>query len=235
MLATRKIRFNDAVAAVAPGGAGAGPSIFRDRATWAVAGAKTLSDSTWWLMLFWMPDFMHRQFGLTGFAIGPPLALAYTGAAIGALLSGGLASRFLIRGHPVNRVRKIAMLVSGLLVLPLPLALYAPTAWAAAGVLALVLFAHQGFSTNLFALITDTTDRRKIGRVTSFATFCGNIGGMGIVKAAGMFLVAGLGYMPLFLFAAVSYLLALGWIQLWLPRIARIADPDEEPVLVHAH
>ena len=235
VLVTRKIRFNDAVTAVAPGAAGAGPSIFRERATWAVAGAKTLSDMTWWLMLFWMPDFMHRQFGLTGVAIGPPLALAYAGAAAGALLSGGLASQFLIKGYPVNRVRKLAMLISGLLVLPLPLALYAPTAWAAAGILALVLFAHQGFSTNLFALITDVTDRRKIGRVTSFATFCGNIGGMGIVKAAGMFLAAGLGYMPLFLFAAVSYLLALGWIQLWLPRIERIASSDDQPVLAAAH
>jgi ACS family hexuronate transporter-like MFS transporter len=157
------------------------------------------------------------------------------GAAAGALLSGGLASRFLMRGHPVNRVRKLAMLASGVLVLPLPLALYAPTAWAAAGVLALVLFAHQGFSTNLFALITDTTDRRQIGRVTSFATFCGNIGGMGIVKAAGMFLVAGLGYMPLFLFAAASYLLALAWIQAWLPRIELIGSSDHEPAGVTAH
>ena len=32
-------------------------------------------------------------------------------------------------------------------------------------------------STNLFALIADVTDKPKIGRVTSFAAFCGNIGG----------------------------------------------------------
>ncbi|MFD1189038.1 MULTISPECIES: MFS transporter [Phenylobacterium] len=198
---------------------GPAPSILKDRATWAIAGAKVLSDATWWLMLFWMPDFLNRQFGLSGVSIGPPIALAYAGAAAGALISGTVATRLLARGVSVDRARKGAMLVSGLMVLVLPLALFAKTPWEAAAVLAIVLAAHQGFSTNLFALIADVTDPAKIGRVTSVGAFCGNIGGMLIVKAAGMILTAGLGYSPLFLFAGASYLLALGWIQLWLPRI----------------
>ncbi len=225
LLATRRVTFEDSTPLAAPeaGVAPAPPTaILRDRAAWAVAGAKMLSDSTWWLLLFWMPDFLNRQFGLTGAAIAPPLALAYTGAAIGALTSGALATRFLRRGVSVNRVRKTAMLISGLLVLPLPLALQATSPFGAAGVLALVLAAHQGFSTNLFALITDVTDRSRIGRVTSFGVFSGNIGGMAILKIAGLVLAAGLGYLPLFLFAAVSYLLALGWIQLLVPRITPI-------------
>ena len=76
-----------------------------------------------------------------------------------------------------------------------------------------------------------------IGRVTSFATFCGNIGGMGIVKAAGMGLTAGLGYGPLFLFAAVSYLLALGWCSCGCPGSSRSAarSRDSEPVMAMAH
>ncbi len=198
---------------------GPAPSILKDRATWAIAGAKVLSDATWWLMLFWMPDFLNRQFGLSGVHIGPPIALAYAGAALGALVSGTVATRLLARGVSVDRARKGAMLVSGLMVLVLPLALLAKTPWEAAAVLAIVLAAHQGFSTNLFALIADVTAPAKIGRVTSVGAFCGNIGGMLIVKAAGLILTAGLGYSPLFLFAGASYLLALGWIQLWLPRI----------------
>jgi len=209
-------------------------SIFRERSTWAIAGAKVLSDSTWWLMLFWMPDFLNRQFGLTGVAIGPPLALAYAGAAAGSLVSGGLATHFLMRGAPLGRVRKVAMLISGLLVLVLPLATIATGPWQAAAILALVLAAHQGFSTNLFALITDVTDGRKIGRVSSFGSFCGNIGGMAIVKAAGMVLAAGLGYGPLFVFAGASYLLALGWIQLWLPRITIVQRGEHAIAPAHA-
>jgi len=171
---------------------------------------------------------MHRQFGVSGVALGGFVALAYTGAAAGSLISGTLATALMSRGLPVDRVRKGIMLGSGLLVLVLPATLAAPNAWAAAGILAVVLAAHQGFSTNLFALITDVTPTDKVGRVTSFGAFCGNIGGMGIVWAAGKVLTMGLGYGPLLLFASSSYLLALAWIQLWLPKITPL-----RPMPVH--
>ena len=76
-----------------------------------------------------------------------------------------------------------------------------------------------------------------MGRVTSFAAFCGNIGGMTIVKVAGLVLTAGLGYYPLFIFAGVSYLLALAWIHLLLPKITVVDGgsdaADVLPVSLH--
>ena len=219
LLITRKIKFDDAVSQSPVADTDGHHTIFRNRQTWTIAGAKVLSDATWWLMLFWMPDFLHRQFGVSGVALGPPLALAYVGAAVGSLASGGIATWFLGRGYSVNRVRKLVLLGSAMLVLPLPLAPHAPNYWVAALILAFVLAAHQGFSTNLFALITDIVPKKKIGRVTSFGAFCGNVGGVAITKVAGAVLAAGLGYLPLFAFASVSYLLALGWIQLMVPRI----------------
>ncbi|WP_397401467.1 MFS transporter [Phenylobacterium sp.] len=226
LVSTRKTNFGDVAVKAPPQVAAtpAGPklSILKDKATWAISGAKLLSDSTWWLLLFWMPDFLHRQYGISGVAIGPPLALAYAGGALGALVSGAAATHFLTRGYPVNRVRKLAMLISGLMVLVLPLASQADSAWGAAAILAVVLAAHQGFSTNLFALIADVTEKTKVGQVTSFAAFCGNIGGMTIVKVAGLVLTAGLGYYPLFVFAGASYLMALAWIHLLLPNIKTV-------------
>jgi ACS family hexuronate transporter-like MFS transporter len=138
-------------------------------------------------------------------------------------------------GGDLDRVRKGAMLIAGLAVVPVPLALYSGHLWSATLILALTLAGHQAFSTTLFATIADVTPRAKVGRVTAFGAFCGNLGGMAIVKIAGLVLSARLGYLPLFLFASVSYLLALGWIQLLLPRIRRAephADTDE---LVAAH
>ena len=232
LVSTRKTNFGDVAVKASPkvAAAPAGPklSILKDKATWAISGAKLLSDSTWWLLLFWMPDFLHRQYGISGVAIGPPLALAYAGGALGALVSGAAATHFLTRGYPVNRVRKLAMLISGLMVLVLPLASQAESAWGAAAILAVVLAAHQGFSTNLFALIADVTDKTKVGQVTSFAAFCGNIGGMTIVKVAGLVLTAGLGYYPLFVFAGASYLMALAWIHLLLPNIQTVDGAADE-------
>lgn len=195
--------------------------ILKDRRTWAIAVAKIFSDATWWLLLFWMPDFFNRQFGLSGLDLGLPLAVAYGGAAIGSLVGGIVPSRLLARGYDLNRVRKGALLVSALLVLPVPLALQTDHYWVAVAIMALTLAAHQGFSTNLFALIADVTPQAKVGRVTSFGAFCGNLGGMAIAKIAGLTLAAGLGYLPLFLFASISYLLGIGWIQLLLPRLQR--------------
>lgn len=227
LIVTRRIDFGPVepvIAAPSPSDDSApdyGP-ILKDRRTWAIAVAKILSDATWWLLLFWMPDFFNRQFGLSGVDLGPPLAVAYGGAALGSLAGGFIPARLLSRGYDLNRVRKGVLLVSALLVLPVPFALYSDNYWIAVGILALTLAAHQGFSTNLFALIADVTPQAKVGRVTAFGAFCGNLGGMAIAKVAGLTLAAGLGYLPLFLFASVSYLLGIGWIQLLLPRLPRL-------------
>ena len=41
------------------------------------------------------------------------------------------------------------------------------------------------------------------------------------ILVTGAVLTAGLGYTPLFVFAAMSYLLAVGWLHLLLPNIRR--------------
>ncbi|WP_260929666.1 MFS transporter [Novosphingobium sp. 9] len=221
MLGTRGVSFGDTRKAT--GNTQPISGILRERRTWTVALAKVLSDATWWLMLFWMPDYFNRAFGLSGVALGVPLAIAYLGSATGSLVSGYVSSHLLAKGWSVNRTRKTVMLISALCVLPVPLALHASSYGIAVGLMALTLAGHQGFSTSLFALIADVTPATKVGRVTGFGSFCGNLGGMAISKIAGLVLAAGLGYAPLFGFAAVSYLLALGWIQLMMPRI-RLAE-----------
>lgn len=198
--------------------------LLRDRRTWAVAGAKLLSDATWWLLLFWLPDFFHRQFGLSGVALGVPLALAYGGAAIGSLLGGVIPTRWLGRGASVNRVRKGVLLGAALAVMPIPLALATHSYPLAVLLMALALAGHQAFSTNVFAMIADIVPQRRVGRVTAFGAFCGNMGGVAIAKIAGLTLAAGLGYLPLLLFAGVAYLAAWGWIQLLLPRLTPVVD-----------
>lgn len=200
--------------------------LLRDRRTWAVAGAKLLSDATWWLLLFWLPDFFHRQFGLSGVALGVPLALAYGGAALGSLIGGTVPTRLLGRGTSVNAVRKGVLLAAALAVVPIPLALLTHSYPVAVLLMALALAGHQAFSTNVFAMIADIMPQSRVGRVTAFGSFCGNIGGVGVAKVAGLTLAAGLGYLPLLLFASIAYLAALAWIQLLLPRLVAI---DEEP------
>jgi MFS transporter, ACS family, hexuronate transporter len=201
-------------------GAPYGP-ILTERRTWAIVIAKALSDATWWLLNFWLPDFYRKEYGLTTSELAVPLAIAFLGSGLGAFVAGWASTGLLERGWSVDRVRKTVMLVSALVVTPVPFVLQLDSFWPVAVMMGVVLAGHQGFSLSLFSIITDVVPRSKVGRVTAFGAFCGNIGGMAIVWVTGQVLGAGIGYTPLFIFAAVSYLLALAWLHLLMPTIRR--------------
>jgi MFS transporter, ACS family, hexuronate transporter len=224
----RGVTFNDAATDPSEDGGGDdGASyghILTNIQTWAIVIAKALSDATWWLMGFWLPDFYRKTYQLTTEELAVPLSIAFIGSGGGAFLFGWISTRLLEKGWSVNRVRKTIMLISALIVLPLPLVLNLNAFWPVAIMMGLVMAGHQGFSLSIFSTITDVVPRAKVGRVTAFGAFMGNMAGATISKITGLVLAAGLGFTPLFIFAAVSYLLALGWLQLLMPRIVRIEE-----------
>ena len=80
--------------------------------------------------------------------------------------------------------------------------------------------AHQGWSANLFTLASDMFPRRAVGSVVGFGGLGGAIGGMLVAPAVGYWLDWSHGsYGPLFVVAGSAYLLALGIIQLLVPKI----------------
>lgn len=202
-------------------------SIFANRQTWGIVVAKALSDSTWWLMAFWLPSFYRETYKLSTTELAVPMAIAFLGSGAGALFAGWVSTRLLERGWSVNRVRKTVMLVSALVVLPLPLVLQLDAFWPVAIMMGLLMAGHQGFSLSIFSTITDVVPTAKVGRVTAFGAFCGNMAGAAISAITGRVLDAGFGFLPLLLFASVSYLLALAWFQLFLPTVKRYQQPAE--------
>ena len=195
--------------------------ILTNRKTWAIILAKALSDMTWWFINFWLADYYRKEFGLSTLELAVPLAIAFAGSGLGALLAGWASTRLLERGWPVNRVRKTVMLVSALIVAPLPLVLELNSFWPVAVMMGVVMAGHQGFSLSIFSTITDVVPNAKVGRVTAFGAFMGNMGGVVISLVAGRVLDAGMGFVPLFLFAASSYLIALAVFHWLLPNITR--------------
>ncbi len=194
-------------------------ALLRDRRTWAVAGAKALTDQIWWFMLFWTPDLFSKVFHLSQGQIGGPIAVIYTLAALGAVTSGLLFPALLRRGVTINGARKLSMLFYALLIVPIPLALHARSPWDAALLIGLALFAHQGFSTNIFGMTADIVPAQRVGSVIAAGAVCGNLTGMGIIKLTGWSLDAGIGYWPMFAMASVAYLLACAWVHFLLPVI----------------
>lgn len=190
------------------------------RQTWAFAIGKFLTDPIWWLYLFWIPDFLHRNHGLDLKSIGLPLVVIYLVADVGSIGGGWLSSAFIKRGWTVNRSRKTAMLICALAVVPIVFAAQASDLWVAVGLVSLAAAAHQGWSANIFTLVSDTFPRRAVGSVVGFGGMAGAVGGMLVSIVVGAILQSLKSYVPIFLIAGFAYLVALAVIHLLVPKLA---------------
>ncbi|MES2021225.1 MAG: MFS transporter [Pseudomonadota bacterium] len=208
-------------------------SILRSRETAAIAIAKILSDQVWFFMLLWLPDLFHRLFGLAQGTLGLPIALVYGMAACGALTGGYLPTRLIAHGWSVNRARKMTMLGYAVLVLPVVFVQSVESPWAAALLLGLVLFAHQGFSTNVFGVTTDITPARAVGSRIGIAAFCGNLCSVGMIAFQAYALEHGWGYAPALAICAGSYLSALLAIHLLIPVIVPVGERSADVIVAH--
>ena len=193
--------------------------LLRYRQTWAFALGKFLTDPVWWLYLFWIPDFLFRNYGINLSTIGLPLVAIYLIADVGSIGGGWLSSAFIKRGWSVNAGRKTAMLVCALAVLPMAFASKATDLWAAVALVGLAASAHQGWSANLFTLTSDMFPRQAVGSVVGLGGFAGAVGGMLIAKITGYILQTTGSYIPIFFMAAFAYLAALLVIHILVPKM----------------
>jgi ACS family hexuronate transporter-like MFS transporter len=189
------------------------------RQAWAFAAGKFLTDPVWWLYLFWIPDFLNRNYGLDLTRMGPPLIVIYLVADFGSIGGGWLSSAFIARGWTVNRARKIAMLTMALAVVPIVFASTVQNLWVAVALVSIAAAAHQGWSANLFTLTSDMFPKAAVGSVVGFGGMAGSIGGMLIAKVTAYLLQTTGSYVPVFLMAGFMYLIALGVIHLLVPRL----------------
>ena len=194
------------------------------RAAWAFFAAKFLTDPVWWFYLFWLPPFLHRGYGLDLVHLGAPLITIYAASAVGSVAGGWLSSALLKSGCTVAKARKIAMLVCALCVVAV---VFVPRAagnlWLTVALIAIAAAAHQGWSANLFTVVSDCFPRKAVGSVVGLGGLGGAIGGALVQPAIGKWLdFSGGAYGPIFLVAGTIYLVALLIVHLLLPAFARV-------------
>jgi ACS family hexuronate transporter-like MFS transporter len=193
--------------------------LIRHRQTWAFAIGKFMTDPIWWFYLFWIPDYLNKQFGLNLTQLGLPLITIYILADIGSIGGGWLSSSFIKHGLSINKARKLAMFICALAVLPIMLASKISNMWLAVGLVGLAAAAHQGWSANIFTIVSDMFPRKAVGSVVGFGGMGGAIGGMFISGLVGVILQLTGSYFVPFVIAGTTYLLALGIIHILLPRL----------------
>jgi ACS family hexuronate transporter-like MFS transporter len=122
------------------------------------------------------------------------------------------------RGVETGRARKQAMFPCALFALPVMFAAQASSIWVAVAMIGLACAAHQGFSTNLFALPGDQFPRYAQGTLIGLGGFAGATGGFLASKALGALLDRVGSYQPFFIACGVAYLVALLIFHILNPR-----------------
>lgn len=194
-------------------------SLVPHRQTWAFAVGKFLTDPIWWVWLFWLPDFLNKNYGIDLKSVGLPLIIVYLIADVGSVAGGWMSSTLIKRGWEINKARKTAMLVCALSVVPVAFAAKASNPWVAILLVGLAAAAHQGWSANLFTTASDMFPRKAVGSVVGLGGMAGAIGGMLISKVVGWVLTTTGSYVPIFIIAGSSYVVALLIVHLLAPKL----------------
>jgi len=146
--------------------------------TWAFVIGKFLTDPIWWFYLFWLPDFLNKQYGLTPTQVAIPVALVYVMSSIGSVGGGWLPLQLIKNNWPVFKARKTSMLIYALLILPIIFTQYLGSInmWYAVLLIGLAAAAHQAWSANIFTTVSDVFPKKAVASVTGIGGMAGGIG-----------------------------------------------------------
>ena len=194
--------------------------LFTVRETWAYAIPKFLTDPIWWMLLFWLPDFLAKRYGLDLKGFGVPLVVIYLLSDGGSVIGGWASSRLIRRGWSANAARKMTMFGCAMVVLPIVIVQYVDQLWLAVLLIGLAAAGHQAFSANLLTLPSDLFPRQAVASVVGIGGTAGAIGGMLIAKFVGYVLGLSGSYAPVFAVAGCAYMLALVALHIVSPRLA---------------
>jgi ACS family hexuronate transporter-like MFS transporter len=211
--------------------------LFGYRQTLAFAFGKFMTDGIWWFYLFWLPDYLKKQFGMTKHDIMLPTFIVYGIAILGSVYGGAIPMAFIKKGMQVYKARLLAMF----LIAVFPLAVlttqyfgdvdrfHSMASILAVAVICIGAAAHQAWSANLFTTVSDMFPKKAVASVTGLGTAAGGIGGVLVQLLSGKLndlykAHPQTAYMLMFIVCAVSYLIAWAGIKALVPRHKVIND-----------
>jgi ACS family hexuronate transporter-like MFS transporter len=188
--------------------------------TWAFAIGKT-TDAVWWFYLFWGGFFFADKFHLDIKSLGIPLVIIYVGADFGSVLGGWLSGAFIKRGWPVNKARKLTLLMCALSIMPVAFATASDNQWVAVALIALGAAGHQAWSANLFTFASDLFPKKATASVVGIGGMVGSAVSLVANLTLGKTLKAGegTGYTSAFIVAGSLYLFVLLIMHLITPKM----------------
>lgn len=216
---------------------------FTFRQTWSFIVGKFMTDGVWWFYLFWAPGYFSDQFGYKS-SSGTGMMLIITLYAIVTVVSiyGCKLPTIFVEKLGMNPYegRMRAMLIFAFFPL---VALFAQplggySAWWPAVLIGFAAAGHQAWSANIFSTVGDMFPKSTIATITGIGGMAGGMGGFLINLYAGrLFTYAAetnmkalgftgkpAGYMIVFCFCAVAYIIAWTVMKLLVPRYKPVEE-----------
>jgi ACS family hexuronate transporter-like MFS transporter len=202
--------------------------------TWVYIVGAVLTNPAWWFYNNWVPSFLNTKFHVSLFAVGLPLVVIYLLTDVGSIAGGWVSSTLIKRGMDVFPARKITLLVCAACTLPVFLAPQLDSMWAAVVLIGIAMAAHQGFSANLFTLVSDTMPRGAVASAVGLGGGISSLASAFSAAAVGRVLDAtGNNYTVVFFACASVYVVATTIIHFVLPRTrASMVTPHADLVPV---
>ena len=211
--------------------------LFKYRQTWSFTIGKFMTDGVWWFYLFWLPDYLIKQFGMTTHQVRWPTFIVYGMAILGSITGGSIPLFLINRGMPVYKARMRTMLkIAFFPTIVLTAQYFGDTArfgtaamYLAVTVICIAAAAHQAWSANLFTTVSDMFPKKAIGSITGIGTMAGGIGGIIIQLISGRLndvfkATPKTAYLIMFMICALGYLIAWTLIKTLVPRHKPITD-----------
>ena len=207
--------------------------LFRYKQTWSFSIGKFLTDGVWWFFLFWLPAYLKEKYGMSATEMALPLVVLYSMVMVGSVAGGWFPAYFVKKGMNVYEGRLKAMFVIALF--PLVVLAAQPLGyisfWVPVILIGIGASAHAAWSANIFTTVSDMFPNKAIGSVVGIGGMAGGIGGVLTTKIGGALFDyykgkgnIETGYLIMFSFCAIAYVLAWVIMKSLVPKFNKIED-----------
>ncbi|MGE0132847.1 MAG: MFS transporter [Blastocatellales bacterium] len=197
-------------ASAARRGAGFGQLLARP-AVRRLAAARFFFDPVFYFYMFWIPQYLSRQRGVSLEAIGALTWIPFFVLGVMNIAAGRVSDWLVARGWEPRRARLALMGIAALLTVASWLASLAGTVAMAIALMSVLMLAHGIWIANFITLIGDTVAPEEVGTAVGLTGTCGGVAGMLSSLAVGP-VVDQYSFAPVFL--ASSLLYPIAWLIL---------------------
>ncbi|HZT33683.1 MAG TPA: MFS transporter [Bryobacteraceae bacterium] len=194
------------------------PGLLRDRNVRLVLAARFLFDPVFYFYIFWIPQYLSRERGLSLAEIGAHYWVPFLVLGLSQMFCGRWTDAVVRRRSDPLRARLAFLLAAAALTPASWAAWLAPSAGWAVALMSLLMLAHGFWITNFLGLLSDLFPAQAIATVTGLTGTMGGIGGMLSSLAVGV-IVDRLNFAPVFAVSGVLYPAA--FLLLWQARRSR--------------